>query len=183
MRPGVQGGEVEVKKSVLVLVVLSLTVMMAGSLAAQEKRVDPVNWRELVTFLVDLPGYEADKPEGATTSMAEFKMSQASRNYRKGDLGIEIQVLDGGFFPGAYASYKAMENFEIDTSEQLARKVTIQGFPGIETIDYGDKTAMLMLLVGDRFLLTVKGEPLSDSAGLKEIVGRLDLNKLAALGK
>ncbi|OGD22061.1 MAG: hypothetical protein A2Y70_00120 [Candidatus Aminicenantes bacterium RBG_13_64_14] len=171
------------KKWILLSIILGLAVLAAGSLAAQEKRVDPVNWRELVSLLVDLPGYEADKPEGATTSMAEFKMSQASRNYRKGDLSVEIQVVDGGFFPMAYASYKALENFEIDTSDQLTRKVTIQGFSGIENIDYEHKSAMLMLLVSDRFLVTVKGEPLGDSAGLKEIVGRLDLNKLAALGK
>jgi hypothetical protein len=183
MRPVVKGEEAHMKKGVLGIFVLGLAVIVAGSFAAQEKRVDPVNWRELVAFLADLSGYEADKPEGATTSMAEFKMSQASRDYRKGDLSVEVQVVDGGFFPGAYASYKAMENFEIDTSEQLIRKVTIQGFAGIENIDYEHKNAMLMLLVGDRFLLTIKGEPLGDSAGLKEIVGRLDLNKLAALGK
>lgn len=170
-------------KRILWLFVCGLAFMVAGSFAAQEKRVDPVNWRELVAFLVDLPGYEADKPEGATTSMAEFKMSQASRNYRKGDVSVEIQIVDGGFFPGAYASYKAMENFEIDTSDHLVRKVTIQDFAGIENIDYENKNAMIMLLVADRFLVTVQSQPVSDSAGLKEIAGRLDLKKLAALGK
>lgn len=171
------------KKSLFVSIVLGLAVLATGSLAAQEKSVDPVNWRELVSILVDLPGYEADKAEGATTTMADFKMSQASRNYRKGDLSVDIQIVDGGFFPAAYASYKALENFEIDTSEQLVRKVTIQGFSGIENIDYESKNATIMLLVADRFLLTVQGRPVSDSSGLKDIAGRLDLKKLAALGK
>ena len=171
------------KIKVLLSIVLSLGVLVAGSMAAQETRVDPINWRELASLLVDLPGYEGDKPEGATTTMAEFKISQALRNYRKGDLSVDIQIVDGGLFPGAYASYKALENFEIDTSEQLTRKVTIQGFPGIENIDYENKSAMLMLLVSDRFLVTVQGKPVSDSAGLKDIAGRLDLKKLASLGK
>jgi hypothetical protein len=171
------------KRGHFLAIVLSLVIMATGSLAAQEKSVDPVNWRELVSILVDLPGYDADKAEGATTTMADFKVSQASRNYRKGDLSVDVQIIDGGFFPAAYASYKALENFEIDTSEQLIRKVTIQGFSGIENIDYESKNTTLMLLVADRFLLTIQGQPASDSAGLKDIAGRLDLKKLAALGK
>lgn len=172
------------KRRKLLSIVLGLSVLAAGSLAAQDKKqVDPVNWRELVPFLIDLAGYEAKEPDGATMTMSTFKMSQASRNYQKGDLSVDIQIVDGGFFPEAYASYKALESFEIDTSDQLTRKVTIQGFPGIENIDRENKNATLMLLVSDRFLVTVLGQPVSDSAGLKDIAGRLDLKKLASLGK
>lgn len=172
------------RKKIFCAFLLLFVFSLAGSLFAQgQKPVDPVNWRQLTPFLIDIPGYEAGEPEGTTTSMAEFKMSQVSREYTKGDNSIEIEIIDGSYIPMAYASYKALENFEVDSSEELIRKVTIQGFPGIENIHYKDKEASLSIMVGERFLVNLRGENFDSSSELKDIANRLDLKKLASLAK
>lgn len=164
----------------LILFVLAAT---GGLLSGQPKPVDPVNWRELVPFLIDISGYEADKPEGTTTSMGQFKLSQASRNYAKGEQSIEIEIIDGSYIPMAYASFKVMEGFEVDSSEELIKRITVAGFPGIEHIQFEEEEASLMILVAERFLVNIKGEKFTETAELKDIANKMDLNKLASLAK
>lgn len=148
------------------------------------KQVDPVNWRELIPFLVDLPGFEAGgKPEGSTMTMGNYKVSQAEREYSSGDKELRITIIDGAYAQMAYAGIKMAMNFEIDTSDEYVKKVTIKGFPGIEKYEYEDKDGQIMLLVAERFVVQVEGENVPDTSELKKITEGLDLEGLAKLAK
>jgi hypothetical protein len=174
--------EVKMKRIIFWACFLCFAFLTAASLSAQDQKpVEPVNWRQLTPLLIDIQGYEGAEPEGSTTSMAQFKMSQASREYTKGENSIKIEIIDGSYIPMAYASYKILENFEVDSSEELVRKVTIQGFPAIENIHYKDKEASLSIMVGERFLVNIRGEKFDKSDELKDIANRLDLKKLASM--
>ena len=172
------------KRKIFLAVLLFLISASTGGLFAQaQKPVDPVNWRELVPFLIDIAGYEAEKPEGTTTAMAEFKLSQVSREYTKGESSLEIEIIDGSYIPLAYASFQAMQAFEVDSSEELIRKVTIQGFPAIEHMQFEDKEATLMILVAERFLVNLRGENYENTSEVKAVSEKLDLKRLASLAK
>lgn len=157
-------------------------VVVLGMLHAQNTPVEPVNWRQLTPLLVDFDGWKADdKPEGQTVSTGQFKITTVSRNYTAGDKEMEVQIVDGGYVQMAYMAFKTMMNFEVDSSEQLVRKITIDGHPGVEQIEYDDNEAKVMLLVGDRFLVTIEIENVKDSKDAKKIAEAIDLKKLAAL--
>ena len=166
---------------------LSLVLLFTFSLAAtgqDQTPVDPVNWRELIVFLGDIDGWEAqDKPEGTTMSMANFKMSQVSRDYSSGDKDLEIEIIDGGYVPMVYQGLRMAMNYEIDSSDEYVKKITIKGYPGIEKYTYDDEDAEVMILVKDRFLINLKCENVPDTEELKTIAESLDLDGIAALAK
>ncbi len=149
-----------------------------------QKQVDPVNWRELVPFLTDVPGFEAEgNAEGSTMTMGTYKVSQAEREYSSGEKELRITIIDGAYAQMAYAGIKMAMNFEMDTSEEYVKKVTITGFPGIEKYAYEDKEGQVMLLVADRFVVQLEEDNIPDTSELKEIAEMLDLDGLAKLAK
>jgi hypothetical protein len=170
-----------IKKSVVFGVVL----ILMGSifvLGIQNAPVDPVNWRELAPFLIDLDGWDAEgDAEGESVSMMEFKISTVERDYSDGSRDLTISIVDGGFVPMVYASFKMYMGFEVDSSEEYIKSLTIEGFPGIEHYVYGDKEATVMVLINERFLITLDGENFQDTSDLINIAKTLDLNGIAAL--
>lgn len=168
-------------------VFILLVVFLASSLLvyAQEQRpVDPVNWRELVAFLGDIPGWEAeDDAEGESISMGDFKISQAERTYISDDKELTIKIADGSYVPMMYAGIKMAMNYEIDTSEEYIKKTTIKGYPGVEQYEYEDKDAQILILIGDRFIVTLEGDNFEDTSELKSVAESLDLDGIAKLAK
>jgi hypothetical protein len=167
------------------LILLGLLLLSSAFLFSQaQKQVDPVNWRELIPFLIDIPEFEADgKPEGSTVAMGNYKVSQAEREYSSGDKELKISIVDGAYAQMAYAGIKMAMNFEMDTSEEYVKKVTIKGFTGIEKYEYEDKDGQVILLVADRFVVQLEEENAPDTSELKKIAEALDLEGLAKLAK
>jgi len=167
------------------LILLGLFLFSSAFLFSQaQKQVDPVNWRELIPFLIDIPGFEADgEPEGSTVTMGNYKVSQAEREYSSGDKALQISIVDGAYAQMAYAGIKMAMNFEMDTSEEYVKKVTIKGFPGIEKYEYEDKDGQVILLVADRFVVQLEEDNVPDTSELKKIAEVLDLEGLAKLAK
>jgi hypothetical protein len=172
-------------KNQRILILIGLCLVLTSFLSSQaQEQVDPVNWRELIPFLVDIPGFEAeDDAEGSTMSMGNYKVSQVEREYSSGDKELRIMIIDGAYSQMAYAGIKMAMNFEIDTSDEYVKKVTIKGFPGIEKYEYEDKDGQVMLLVAERFVVQVEGENIPDTSELKTITEGLDLEGLAKLAK
>jgi len=173
------------KYRMIFLLVCILAVGLNSGFYRDQQKVDPVNWRDLVPFLIDIPGYDADgAPEGSTTSMGGFKISQAERGYTSGDKELQIEIIDGANASMVYQGFKMGMNFEVDTSEEYLKKIEIKGFPGIEQYDYQDREAQVILLIGDRFLMTFDGENYpKDGSELSKIAEAFDLEGMADLAK
>lgn len=173
------------KRKILILFLSSFfLISVINSFAQPQKPVEPVSWRKLINFLIDIPGWQAKgEPKGSTISMGNFKISQVERSYESSEKNLEIRIIDGGYIPMAYANFKMMANFEIDSSEEYVKKITIKGFPGVEKYEYGNKEAMIIILVKDRFLVNLTEDNVKDTSELKKIANLLDLNKLAELAK
>ena len=151
---------------------------------SQSEPVDPVNWRKLSPFLIDLKGWEAQgDPSGTTVNMGSYKMSQAQRSYGKNGSELKINIIDGGYAPMAYAGFKAMAQFEVDSSDEYVKKTTIQGFTAIENYKYQRKDGSLTILLADRFLVQLDGDDIEDMKELRAAAKQLDLKGLAALAK
>lgn len=169
-----------------ILLVFGLVLIIAGTNMAFSpvpQTTDVVNWRELVPYLIDVPGYEGEKPDGSTITMGEVKISQAERDYTKGEKSLTILIMDGSSMLPLYTSWMAMQNFEVDTSEEMIKKTTVEGFSGVEHMQFEDKEAELILALSERMMVQLTGENYEDTKELKEIAGKLDLKKLAELAK
>jgi len=172
------------KISKICFLTLALTLIMSLSLISAPSTDNPVNWRKLTPFLIDFPGWEADgDAEGQTVTMGAYKISNAKRSYKSGDKELDIEIIDGSGYQMIYAAFNMMKNFEIDTSDEYVKKITIDDFPGVEKYEYKDKDAEIMILVAKRFLLKLNAENVKDTAELIKILKKLDLKGLAKLAQ
>src|SRR6266581_9770609 len=79
----------------------------AGAIYAQNEPIlvpDVVDYAKLIPILPDAPsGWTADKPEGSTTDVGGFKITNVHRDYRKGDAAdaptASISILDSAANP------------------------------------------------------------------------------------
>jgi opacity protein-like surface antigen len=176
--------EVKAMKSKILIMLLIFAASSLVVTAQMQKPVDPVNWRELVPFLGDIEGWNAeDDAEGQSVSMGEYKVSQVERQYVSGEKELNIKIVDGGYVPMVYAGIKMAMNYEIDTSEEYTKKTTIKGYSAMEHYEFEDKDAQVIILIKDRMIVTLEGENFEDTSELKSIAELLDLDGIAELAE
>lgn len=171
-------------KGLLGMFILISFAISLSLLAQGQEPTEPINWRELAPFIIDVPTWKAEgEAEGSTASMGDFKISQVERNYSQDNKRLKIEIIDGAFVQMVYAAFKMALSFEIDTAEEYVKKANIKGFPGVEQYNYEDREASVMVLVADRFLVSLEQDNVKDTSELKAIAGKLDLKGLAKLAK
>jgi len=165
----------------LLVILLAVSVVL---LAQMKQPVDPVNWRELTPFLIDIPDWEAEgDAEGESLPAFGFMISLAERSYTTDERNITITIFDGAYVPELYVGVKMGLSFEIDPSKEYVKKITVKGFPGVERYEYEEKSGEVIILVEDRFLVKLEGENFENTTELKEIANLLDLEGIANLAK
>jgi hypothetical protein len=159
-----------------------LEAMATGAAAAagNTKPVDPVSFRDLQTLFPDLDGWEKEKPTGERMT-APFAYSQAEVRYKKGDSRLELKIVDSGFNQLLLTPFAMMmqAGYEKETSSGYEKSTMVGGQPGWEKWNTEGKDGEVTAFVGKRFLFTVNGRNVDDIKALHEIVGKVDLNKLA----
>jgi hypothetical protein len=167
------------------IILSSLFIFLVSSVSfgfQNQEPVEPVDWRELQTFLADLAGFEKDgEPEGEKVSMGNMKWSRAEQNYIADNKNLNLDIIDSAYVSMALQSFKMASMMEIDTSDEYMKKIEINGYSGVKTYTYADKEAAAMVLVADRFLVRLEGGPFDDADVLVELMQELDLQGLAAL--
>jgi hypothetical protein len=155
---------------------------LAGGGDGSAKAVDPVSFRDLITLLPELDGWERSKPTGERmTSPVSF--AQAEADYRKGDASIEVKIIDSGFHQLLLTPYSMFlaSGYERETSEGHEKSVSVNGQPGWEKWDIENRSGEVNALVGKRFLVTISGYQLDDLQQLHTVASRIDMNRLASL--
>lgn len=171
---------------VLLLCIGMVSAINLNAFPQKEENVDPVNWRELMPFLIDVPGFEKDgDPDGDTMSMMDYKWSRVSQNYEaeSGDKELSIEIIDSAMVSMALQGFKAMMGMEVDSSDEYVKQINIKGYPAVEIYRYDSKSAELMILVKDRFLVRLEGDEFEDTSQLKNLSQKIDLKGIANLAK
>ena len=150
--------------------------------AGGAKPVDPVSFRELQTIFPDLDGWEKQKPTGERMTMP-FSFSQAEVHYKKGESRLEIKIVDSGFNQLLFTPFAMFmqQGYEKETSTGYEKSTTVGGQPGWEKWNTEGKDGEVNAFVAKRFILTVEGRNVDDIKALHDVVGKLDLAKLAAM--
>jgi len=160
----------------------------AGGSSAQNEPVlvpDVVDYSKLLPILLEAPaGWTAEKPEGSTTDVGGFKITNVHRDYHKGEgtnaPTAAINILDSAANPDYVTATTAAWNLKTESTEGYSKSVTIDGNPGFEAYEKEQKHATLWVMIAKRYFLEIELQN-QEPKELQEWVKRVDLKKLAAI--
>lgn len=151
----------------------------------QEKGpVDPVDFRSLKELLpADAAGLARTEATGEKNGAMGFSISQAQGKYEKDDARIEVEIMDtggvGGMAMMGMAAW-AMADVDKETKSGYEKTTRINGMKAYEKYDNDSKDGEVNVIVGDRFVVNVKGRNVTMDQ-IKDTLDDLNLNKLAKL--
>src|SRR5437764_14011474 len=144
-----------------------------------------VEYHKLLPLLPDAPpGWTADEPEGSTSEIGGFSLTNVHRDYKKGTGDnaptAAISILDSAANPDYATATTAAWNYNSETLKGYSKSITIEGNRGFEAYETERKHGSLWLMVAKRYFVQVEltGQ---DPKELQQWVKRLDLKKLAEI--
>src|SRR5256885_7594110 len=171
----------------LLAVIASLWGMVAMPSRGQElpSLINVVDYSKLIPLLPDAPaGWTADKPEGSTTDVGGFKLTNVHRDYRKGEGDkvptAAISILDSVSNPDYVTATPAGWKNNTETPDGYGKSVTIDGNPGFEAYEKEQKHASLWVMIANRYFLQIELQN-QEPKELQEWIKRVDLKKLASI--
>lgn len=163
-------------------------VFMAGGLflwGAQTTQ-KTVSFKKLQEFLpkIELSNFSRLKPGGETSSAMGMSSSEAHVTYDQGgEISIEVKITDISGVPLAQMglSMIGLTEFENETESGYEKSTKVQGFSGTEKSEKTEdgSSCELMLRVGDRFIVELRGTGTADASLLHKLVGDMKLADLA----
>jgi hypothetical protein len=145
--------------------------------------VDPVKFDKLLPYLPASCDCQAGEAKGSTTAMPGYKMTVVSNRYQcagEPQGSIDVDITDGGYAQMVTAPFQMMSQMSTETTEGYQKGVTIDDHPGYATWNKASRYSELTVLVGNRFLVALKGSNI-DPETLQKCLETIDLDELADL--
>jgi hypothetical protein len=142
-----------------------------------------VDWRKLAVLLRDrLSGWRAAGiANGRSQGMGDIQVSSATRTYEKNGIRAQVKIVDTLQSRGLVTGFELMRSAPVNSPQVQRRIAQIQGQPALEERSQGSGRSRIFALVGDRFLVETHVSGLPDAKSVFELVGALDLKRLAVL--
>jgi hypothetical protein len=153
--------------------------------AAGGPRPEPVNFRELKGLLPEsLPGFKRTSATGEKAGAMGMVVSHADAEY-SGDGGahLSVKITDIGNVTGPLGlglAGWAMVEIDRETETGYEKSTVLGGNKAFEKYDSRSKHGEVNVLVGNRFVVEVKGRDVKMD-DMKNVAGKLDLAKLGSL--
>lgn len=151
------------------------------ALQGDGEKKEVVDFRELKKLLPEkLAGLERTAHSGEKAGAMGFNMSTAKAEYRDGDKELEAVIVDFAGVGAALMGMAAWATVEIDREDEngYERTTTVEGYKAFEKYNSRNKSGELSVLVGERFIVTLKGRNIEE-ADFKKAIGQLEVRKLA----
>ena len=135
----------------------------------------------------DLPGMKRTNATAERNQAMGVDMSNAEGRYEATDgqgARVSIKLTDIGNVSGPMRMGMtgwAMAQFNRETDTGYEKTTTISGYKAVEKYNTQDKRGSLRLFVAERFIVEIEGNGVTMDV-LKEMLGKVDLKKLAAAG-
>jgi hypothetical protein len=149
-----------------------------GQLAQQQAKV--VDYELLKPLVPELSGWKRSDPKGETVSMG-MSISTVKADYEKGESSMDLEITDTAFTQALILPFRMAASFSQRSDDGYKQGVTVSGAPGWEEWRKEGGYGELSLLVGDRFIVNIKGNHLANIDPAKQLAQAIDLGKLAAL--
>lgn len=139
-----------------------------------------IDFEVLKGLLPEIPGWTRSSPRGEQTTMP-FKISKASARYQKDESTINIEILDSSLNQLILAPFTMFMTmgFEERSDDGFKRATKIGGSPAFEEWKTQSKDGEISVVVGNRFIVSVKGDNIENIEVVRKAVQAVDLNKLA----
>jgi hypothetical protein len=141
-----------------------------------------VDFKELLPFVtISIPGWSMEgKPSGTTLKQGNVMVSEARIAFKAGEQTLEIVIMD---FLGKTIPFLTGEPMPMESSEEIVRTTTVQGFKAVATFRHQERQGELNISVADRFWVKIDGEGIDNLEVLTQAAQTMDLKKLATLAK
>jgi hypothetical protein len=159
--------------------------LLAGQNAAGGPRPEPVNFRDLKGLLPEsLPGFKRTSATGEKAGAMGMVVSHADGEYSgEGGAHLSVKITDIGNVTGPLGlglAGWAMVEVDRETETGYEKSTVLGGNKAFEKYDSRSKHGEVNVLVGNRFVVEVKGRDVKMD-DMKGVAGKLDLAKLASL--
>ena len=123
-------------------VIIALLLVLPALLTVSSARADQPYQREM-PLLIDLDGWQGNKPDGMSMDMPSGSMTTASREYQKGPARATATVVVGQAAVGALTPM--VTGMNINTSEGHMLTDTINGMKVLKTYTTAKKAGALLV--------------------------------------
>lgn len=159
----------------------AMDAMKAMQQQAQAPKRDIVNFKQLTALLPDAPsGWTAQEPEGRTVTMGAFKISEASRHYKKGNASLTLTLSDMAQNPSAAMMAMAFSITE-ESSEGYRKPYSAGGVTGSEHWTKASKQGEITAVTPNQIMIQAEGNGLDGPDVVKDLFGKIDVAKVSAL--
>ena len=172
------------KKTLVLMMFFSLASSWT-ILAVGQEPSETIDWKKLADYFIDISGWEKNgEAQGGNMSM-DVTVGKATQEYKSGKRSLVIEITDSAKSMIFLMPIKMQMMNNIKTSQEYAEKIKFSDFPGMKIYDYPKKTAGLIILILDRFVVQMYGDNFAeeDVSELVETAKKLDLEGIAKLGK
>jgi X-X-X-Leu-X-X-Gly heptad repeat protein len=159
-----------------------LAQMAQGFQQMAQGSAKAVDFELLVAELPTLDGWTRSEPRGEQRD-APLATSRAEAVYRKDDSRIEVEIVDTALNQLVLAPismFTAM-GFSERSSDGFKRSTKIGTYPAFEEWNIRSKRGEVTAIVGNRYIVTAKGDDVADLDPVKKAVEAVNLSKLAAI--
>lgn len=145
-----------------------------------------IPYEELQKYLpASVNGYTANEPKGESFNMTGMSYSAAHREYtnEQGER-VRVDIIDYNSaydaLVGATAFWRM--GYSMETNDQIQRTFDpgFDGSAGFEEYNKNSRSAKVIYVLGDRFLLTVEADNAPGTDFVKTVAGSMPLKELAA---
>ncbi len=106
------------------------------------------SYQDFIPFLIDLPGWKAEKPDGADIDMVGVTAISAARKYTSGNKKIEAAILIGQMMMGAW-NIGYQEGFKMETPDIKLEVKKINGFMVFNSYEKDKSSGLIMVLLNE----------------------------------
>ena len=156
-----------------------------GQAAEKNAAAGAIDAKELRALLPEkdaFAGFKRVKAGTESNTAMGFKVVVATAEFEalEGDADFSVKYTDIGALGALAKMAVTMQEIDEETENGFRRSATYAGFKAIEEYDGEDKSGTVQIYPGDRLMVEVEADDMTFDA-VKQIVGKLDLKKLAAL--
>jgi hypothetical protein len=129
----------------LALAALPATAWLASRAARAEQAFE-----RFYPFLIDLPGWTGDKPDGMAMQLGGLDILTATRKYKREGAHLEVGIMTGAAAQAGLTMLKS--GMKIETSEGHVITETIDGIKLARTYTVKDKSGAILVGLADSAL-------------------------------
>ena len=118
-----------------------------------------------------------------TSGLSSHSHSTASVDYTKDDQSIEVEIVDSAFSQMALLPFQFLmgAGYAKESGDGYEKSLKVAGQPAMEKWDKQARRAELTVLVGARYIVTIKADQVDNASIAHDVAGKLDLGKLAGM--